>query len=271
MADLSKLLSHVSPERIYSELKGILMSPTPSVGIEMMLYTGALEVLLPELLPMAGFNQFSPYHDRNVFFHTMEVMDRTRAHLPLRLAALFHDAGKPHTFTMDDDGRGHFYDHEEESLRIADTVMERLKVDNKTRDMTLLLVGKHMTSLDMKKPVKIKRLIREFGKEDIHLFFEFKAADMAGKSTFASKHDKLTSLKTAVCKIIDNEEALDVKELAISGRELIDMGYPKGPIIGEVLDILLQEILANASLNYREYLMNRASELKEEHLGPGRN
>lgn len=271
MAELSRLLSHVSQERIYSELKGILMAPTPSVGIEMMLYTGALEVLLPELLPMAGFNQFSPYHDRNVFFHTMEVLDRTRAYLPLRLAALFHDTGKPHTFTMDDDGRGHFYGHEEASLEIAREVMERLKVDNKTRDTTLLLVGKHMTSLEMKKPVKIKRLIREFGKEDINLFFEFKEADMAGKSSYAIKYNKFTALKAKVDEIIENEEALDVKDLEISGRELIQMGYPKGPVIGEVLDILLQEVLANASLNSNDYLMERAQQLQEDHLDPGRH
>lgn len=220
---------------------------------------------------MAGFNQFSPYHDRNVFFHTMEVLDRTRAYLPLRLAALFHDTGKPHTFTMDDDGRGHFYGHEEASLEIAREVMERLKVDNKTRDTTLLLVGKHMTSLEMKKPVKIKRLIREFGKEDINLFFEFKEADMAGKSSYAIKYNKFTALKAKVDEIIENEEALDVKDLEISGRELIQMGYPKGPVIGEVLDILLQEVLANASLNSNDYLMERAQQLQEDHLDPGRH
>lgn len=266
MAELSRLLSHVSPERIYSELKGILMAPTPSVGIEMMLYTGALEVLLPELLPMAGFNQFSPYHDRSVFFHTMEVLDRTRAYLPLRLAALLHDTGKPHTFTMDEDGRGHFYDHENASLEIARNVMARLKVDNRTRETTLLLVGKHMTSLDMKRPVKIKRLIRDFGKENIPLFFELKEADMAGKSSYATKHGKFTALKEKVQEIIANEEALDVNDLAISGRDLIEMGYPKGPVIGEVLDILLQEILANSTLNTTNYLMGRARELKDAHL-----
>ncbi len=271
MSDLSRLLVHISSERIYSELTRILMTEKPSVGIELMLYTGALEVIMPELLPMAGFKQFSPYHDKDVFFHTMQVLDSTRPYLPLRLAALLHDSGKPHTFSMGEDGIGHFYGHEEASARIAKGILTRLKADNKTRETTLLLISRHMVSLDMKRPVKIKKLIKDFGRDNVDLFFEFKEADHAGKSSGAKADLRLIRMKERVHEIIDNKEPLELRDLVISGQDLLDMGFPRGRIVGDVLDELLAEVLANPDLNRMDYLSGRALELKENYNEPKRN
>lgn len=271
MSDLSRLLVHISSERIYSELSRILLTEKPSVGIELMLYTGALEVIMPELLPMAGFKQFSPYHDKDVFFHTMQVLDNTRPYLPLRLAALLHDSGKPHTFSMGEDGIGHFYGHEEASVRIAEGILTRLKADNKTRETTLLLIQKHMVSLDMKRPVKIKRLIRDFGPDDVNLLFEFKEADHSGKTGGDQADVKLAKLKDRVKEIIDNKEPLELRDLVLSGNDLLALGFPRGRIIGDILDELLFEVLANPDLNRMDYLSARALELKENYSEPKRN
>ncbi len=270
MSELSRLLVHISQERIWSELTRILMTERPSVGIELLLYSGALHVILPELLPMAGFQQFSPYHDRNVFFHTMQVLDNTRPYLPLRLAALFHDAGKPATFSMDEDGKGHFYGHESLSVDLARDIMIRLKVDNRTREQTLLLIRRHMTSLDMKKPVKIKRLIREFGKAEIELFFEFKQADHSGKAGGDTASAKFLQLRDKVRQIIADNEPLTLSDLAIRGQDLLQLGFPRGPIIGRVLDELLEEVLANPELNDPDTLRQRALQLKEKLNEPER-
>lgn len=264
MGELSRLLIHISQERIWSELTRILLTERPSVGIELLLYSGALQVILPELLPMAGFQQFSPYHDRNVFLHTMQVLDNTRPYLPLRLAALFHDAGKPATFSMDEEGKGHFYGHEALSVDLARDIMIRLKVDNRTREQTLLLIRKHMTSLDMKKPVKIKRLIREFGKDDIELFFEFKQADHSGKAGGDTASAKFLQLRDKVRQIITDNEPLTLSDLAIRGQDLLQLGFPRGPIMGRVLDELLEEVLANPELNDPDTLRQRALQLKEK-------
>ena len=271
MSDLSRLLVHISSERIYYELSRILSSEKPSVGIELMLYTGALEVIMPELLPMAGFKQFSPYHHKDVFFHTMQVLDNTRPYLPLRLAALFHDSGKPHRFSMGEDGIGHFYGYEEASYEIAKTILTRLKVDNKTRETTLLLIQKHMVSLDIKRPVKIKRLIKEFGPDNINLFFEFKEADHSGKTGGTKVDGRLIKLKDRVIEIIQNKEPLELEDLVITGNDLLAMGFTKGPLIGCVLNDLLIEVLANPDLNRMDYLGPRALELKENYNEPKRD
>ncbi len=270
MSELSRLLVHISQERIYAELSRILMTEKPSVGIELLLYSGAFHVILPELIPMAGFQQFSPYHDKNVFFHTMQVLDTTRPHLPLRLAALLHDAGKPQTFSMDASGKGHFYGHEEVSEKIALDVMTRLKVDNKTREQTLLLIRKHMTSLEMKRPVKIKRLIRDFGKDQIDLFFEFKEADHSGKAHSGSMDPKYDTLRRRVRQIIEQNEPLEISDLAISGQDLLDLGFRRGPVIGQTLETLMDEVLANPDLNERDYLCQRAQQLMEKAEGDRR-
>lgn len=270
MSELSRLLVHISQERIYAELSRILMTEKPSVGIELLLYSGAFHVILPELIPMAGFQQFSPYHDKNVFFHTMQVLDNARPHLPLRLAALLHDAGKPQTFSMDASGKGHFYGHEEVSEKIALDVMTRLKVDNKTREQTLLLIRKHMTSLEMKRPVKIKRLIRDFGKDQIDLFFEFKEADHSGKAHSGSMDPKYDTLRRRVRQIIEQNEPLEISDLAISGQDLLDLGFRRGPVIGQTLETLMDEVLANPDLNERDYLCQRAQQLMEKAEGDRR-
>lgn len=258
MTELSHLLEHISKERIYAELSHILMTEKPSVGIELLLYSGALHVIMPELMPMAGFQQFTPHHDKDVFAHTMQVLDATRAHLPLRLAALFHDAGKPKTFSMDENGKGHFYGHEEESSAIAEQVMTRLRVDHATREQALLLINRHMTSLEMKRPIKIKRLIRDFGKDQIDLFFEFKQADQAGKAKAGVMNPNYSTLYNKVQQIIADEEPLELSDLAISGRDLLDLGFQPGPLIGQTLETLLNEVLANPELNHMEYLSQRA-------------
>lgn len=258
MTELSPLLVHISQERIYAELSQILMTEKPSIGIKLLLYSGAMHIIMPELMPMAGFQQFTPHHDKDVFSHTLQVLDSTRAHLPLRLAALFHDSGKPKTFSMDDDGKGHFYGHEDESARIAEQIMTRLRVDHMTRKQALLLVSRHMTSLEMKKPIKIKRLIRDFGKDQIDLFFEFKQADQAGKAKAGVMNPNYATLYHKVRQIIADGEPLELADLAISGGDLLNLGFQPGPLIGQTLETLLCEVLANPDLNKIDYLTQRA-------------
>lgn len=271
MTELSRLLEHISQERIYAELSRILLTERPSVGIGLLLYSGALSVILPELVPMAGFQQFSPYHDKDVFFHTMQVLDNTRPYLPLRLAALLHDVGKPPTFSMDESGKGHFYGHEQLSEDLARQIMLRLKVDNKTREQTLLLIRRHMTSMDMKKPLKLKRLIRDFGPEDIDLFFEFKLADHSGKAGGGGIDPRFHAMRTKVRQILEDHEPLNLSDLAIKGSDLLNLGIPRGPQIGRILEELLDEVLANPDLNTPQYLLDRALQLKEKTDEPKRN
>lgn len=259
MAEKAPGLAKVSAERIFQELQKILLCDYPDLGLELMLYSGVLKVILPELLPMAGFRQFTSYHDKDVFFHTLEVVKNTRAELCLRLAALFHDSGKPAAYSMDEEGRGHFYGHEDLSRDIAEKVLKRLKVDQETSRKTLKLVAKHMVSPHMKKPVKLKQLINEFGPEEIGLLFELKAADQSAKPV---QKEADTDLAGRVQEILDRRDPLTLKDLAVTGQDLINLGIPPGPGLGSLLQDLLDEVLANPDLNDKDTLLRRALHLK---------
>ena len=263
MSDNSHLLNKISKERIYTELKKILMSPVPSIGLNLLLYSGVLKVILPELLPMAGFKQFSSFHDKDVWFHTMQVVDNTRPELSLRIAALFHDSGKPQSFSMDEKGKGHFYGHELISSKTADSVLTRLKADNETKALVKTIIDKHMVSLDMKKQIKIKRLITDFGKDKIDFFFEFKKADLGGKPGDPVDNEKFNILQNKVNSIIVNNEPLEIKDLKINGNDLLSLGYDNGPKIGIALNEMLQEVLNNPALNDEDELIKIALRLKE--------
>lgn len=149
-------LRFISVERIREELDNILMSDNPSRGISLLYHLGLMKYVLPELMPIAIFNQFNPHHDKDVLNHTLEVLENTPKSLPLRLAALLHDSGKPSTFTVDDKGIGHFYEHEKISAQIAKLALSRLKYDNKTISTVTKLISFHMVSLETKNELKLK-------------------------------------------------------------------------------------------------------------------
>lgn len=255
------LIKKVSVERIYTELSKILLSKKPSIGIRLLLNSSLLSYILPELLPMASFNQFSKYHDKDVFEHTLSVLDHVPNNLVMRLTALFHDSGKPYTYFMDEKGFGHFYGHEEVSTKIAFEALNRLKVDKKTINAVTLLISKHMVPLGIKKRVKIKKLINELGKENIDNFFDFKLADYGGK--IDDVDESYYNLKNKVREIIDLKEPLTVKDLAINGEDLKNIGFKNGPLIGETLNRLLEIVLTDPSKNTKESLLELIKEMKD--------
>jgi len=122
---LSKNIIDISEERIREELNKILMADIPSRGLKLLSSTDLLKYIIPELEMCVGFQQHNPNHDKDVFNHILSVVDNTEKDLILRLAALFHDIGKPETFSLDEDGVGHFYKHHLKSSDIADEVMKR--------------------------------------------------------------------------------------------------------------------------------------------------
>src|SRR5690606_6974016 len=119
-------LSTISVERIRDELEKILVAPGATAALRMMRALGMCELVLPEVVPTYDFEQ-NDFHVHDVWEHTLWVLDRSIPDLQLRLACLFHDTGKPHTLTVDDDGHRHFYKHELESERLCEQALERLK------------------------------------------------------------------------------------------------------------------------------------------------
>lgn len=253
----SSLLRNVSMERINVEFNKILLSEVPSKGIENLIVTDLINYIMPELKNTIGFDQHNPHHDKDVFHHTMAVLDSTESDLILRLAALLHDIGKPHSFTIDKDNIGHFYNHHKKGMEIAGKILKRLKYDKKTIDAVKILVKEHMNKLNETTHKSVKRLINRVGIDNTARLFKLQIADIKGSKT---PHDFSNIVRTIKLyeKILKEKQPLSVKELDISGYDLIELGVPKGKEIGIVLRYLLEMVLEKPELNKKEILIKEA-------------
>ena len=174
----SNHITKVAMERIADEFYKILLCPKPSRGIRLMEEMGILEILLPEIMPSIGFDQKNPHHEMNVYDHILCVLDNTPPILEVRLAALFHDIGKPHTMSVDEEGVGHFYGHDKVGADIAKKVLKRFKASNLLIDQVYALVREHMNHHADFKEKGIKRLIRRLGESEIFKLTALQKADI---------------------------------------------------------------------------------------------
>jgi len=255
----SKYLSNISMERIQEEFFKIMLSEKPSIGIRLLKDIGALEVFLPELLDAVGFNQHNPHHEMDVFEHTMCVIDAVEPILHLRLAALFHDIGKPHILTIDEKGVGHFYGHDKLGAQMAKDILKRLKASNDIIYKVSLLIDRHMTQHENLKEKGIKKLLAAMGEEEIFTLLKLQKADRLCSNRDANIDD-LIEREEKIKKIIENKEPYSVKHLAINGDDLINLGFSQGRIIGEILNYLLKKVIENSELNEREKLIEIVKE-----------
>lgn len=258
-----KNLLNISGERIGGELFKILLSTKPSYGIRLLNELEIIYILLPELTNSINFNQHNPHHDKDVFEHSLCVLDRVSPVIHLRLAALFHDIGKPYTFTRDNDGIGHFYGHHLVGAKIAWEILLRLKTSNKIIKKTTILIEKHMTAHDGFGEKGLKRLLSKVGKEDIFTLLELQEADRLCTNKDA-KIDDLIERRNKINEILEKSQAYEKNQLAINGSDVIKLGYPQGKIIGEILDYLFEIVLEDPEKNNREDLIQIIEEKYEK-------
>jgi tRNA nucleotidyltransferase (CCA-adding enzyme) len=250
----SYLLKKISAERIRDELSKILVSSKPSIGIRLLQSTNLLQYVLPEIIPCIGFNQQHPYHDKDVYDHTLSVLDNTPSRLPLRLSALLHDISKPDCFTIDGNGVGHFYTHEIKGAKAAENILTRLRFDNKTITAVSLLIKEHMAKNTPLIPSAIKRYINRVGIENLEDLFDLQVADIKGLKP-TDDFNAVFEIKNMVAKILEEKEPRKAEDLAIDGYDLINLGYTPGKELGDMLKSLLEQVIENPNLNTRENLL----------------
>ncbi|NMB28375.1 MAG: HD domain-containing protein [Tissierellia bacterium] len=257
-----ELITNISQERIREELNKILLSNNPSKGIKLLGGLELIDYIIPELSPCVNFNQYNLNHDKDVFEHTMAVLDNIEPKLELRLAALFHDIGKPDTFTLDESGIGHFYKHHKESARICRDVMTRLKYSNKEIEYVSELVYYHMIRYEKINSTIAKRFINKVGKDKIEDLFKLFIADRIGMNIPCVLND-IYKLKFECERVLSEKQPLGVKDLDINGYDLMEIGIPQGKAIGIILNSLLECVLENPELNNKNILLEIA---KNTHL-----
>lgn len=251
--DLSSSLNGISVERIREELFKILLSENPSYGIRLMKDLNILEIVIPELIDAVGFDQKNPNHDKDVFEHIMCVLDKTPPILSVRLAALFHDIGKPHTLSIDEKGIGHFYGHDKLGAKIAEKILLRLNLSRELIDKVTIMIKEHMSHHNNMKDRGLKRQISRVGKDNIFNLLELQKADRLCSSddvdiTFLFEREK------EIRRILDSNEPYEKSHLKIDGNDIIDLGFEKGKIVGEILNYLLERVMKNPELNEKEKL-----------------
>jgi len=247
--EYSQYLNEISIERINVELSKMLLVQKPSKAMLLLKKTGLLKNILPVIDDMYGFSQQNPYHEKDLFFHTMDVLDSVRDDLVLRLAALFHDSGKLYTKTVDENNIGHFYGHSELSFDIARDNLKRLRYSNNTIELVALLCKKHM--IDTRNITKkgIRKLILLFGKENICYLIELQRADSA--STTLGGDD---TLKNKVDEVLAEEDIFSLKDMDIDGNDVKNLGY-KGKEIGDILKYLFDKVMENPKINEKTILL----------------
>lgn len=251
--NLKQKLKNISAERVASELfKTIVQKNAHKIVFE---YVDVLGVVIPELLEMKGFLQHNPHHIHDVLKHTTVALEGASDDLIVRLAVLFHDIGKPDAFSMDELGFGHFYGHAKISEEKTRVILNRLKVDNKTKDEVLTLIKYH--DLDLQPTEKyVKRLCYKLGSLDLakKLILVQRADNFGQAPLHPERLLKFDEIDKILAKLEAEELSFSLKDLAVKGGDLMEIGK-QGKEIGECLKILLSAYLSGEVKNEKTSLL----------------
>ena len=257
ISETNEIVKKVSAERIRDELLKILQTPVPSVGIECMRKCGLLNLILPELDIAHGVDQ-NKYHMHDVYWHSLYTCDAAPIEIPLiRFTALLHDIGKVPSRGTGADGDFTFYNHEIIGTRMLKKIMKRLKFSNEDIERACNLSINHMFHYkDEWTDGAVRRFMRKVGVENIDELFRLRMADRQGNGSREGLPAPILKLQERIKKIITEENAITVRDLNINGNILMEQFNLKpGPVIGRILNELLEIILDYPEKNNQEILL----------------
>jgi tRNA nucleotidyltransferase (CCA-adding enzyme) len=284
MREWAPRLVHVSGERIggglasdgLGELSKLLLGAAPAKALRLARDTGALVQILPELEPAIGFDQESRYHELPLDEHLFRVVQATAdagARLRVRLAALFHDAGKPESAWRGTDGRLHFYAHaelgkrahEEIGAELVATALTRLRYPVRLAAAVTHIVREHMFDVPKRTlPLRARRFLARHGEDGAYDLLAHKDADLRGKRLVVSGRtlaelETLERFRAAVDE--ERTSVYRLQHLAVDGDDLIALGWKPSPELGAALASLLHAVIGDPTLNSRDWLLAEAERL----------
>lgn len=263
----ARFLKDISAERIQVELEKLLTSEHPEVIVNAY-ELGVTGVILPEFDLMMETPQNNPHHKYNVGIHTVEAMKAIEAEHILRWTMLLHDAGKPKARVQGPD-KDHFRMHPVIGEEIARTVLKRLKFDNQTVRQVTKLVQWHDRRFGSPQEVSkktVRRWVSELTPQLFSKLMKIQKADISAQSDYnrEEKEKILAETNELFFEILEAGDALSVKDLKITGKDLMEMGIPQGKEIGEFLNWLLDQVLLHPDFNTKENLIKMIREKRNE-------
>ena len=255
-----ELLRNISAERIREEFFKLICGKGATAVLRE--FYDVIAVFVPEILPCVGFDQNTRYHHLDVFEHTLAVIDGCdMSDRNLRLAAFFHDIGKPLCYSEDERG-GHFYGHDSVSADITDEVMLRLKSDNDTRKKVRRLVSEHMKLIEPTERA-VRRFISDHSDDDMERTLALMTADRLVCAPDNRDVTRIGEIRRIAATLRAREERISYKTLAVHGDDLIAIGIV-GKEIGRCLEYILSKVLDGELANGKEELLRAAKEWKKK-------
>ena len=252
-------LSRISAERIQAEVVKLLTSDHPEAW-RILYETGITAVILPEFDVCMETPQENAHHCFSVGEHILRTLPEVEPDKVLRLTMLFHDMGKPRVRVRDGEGTDHFIRHGEVSEEIAGTVLRRLKFDNDTVRRVRHLVRVHDYLQIAHTPRGVRRAVFRIGEDYFPDYLKVRRADILAQNPQGAR-EKLKSLaevERLYRQELEEQNCLSLKDLAVTGRDLIEAGMPAGPGLGSTLAGLLELVIENPECNTKEYLLKAA-------------
>ena len=254
--ELAPTLANISAERIQVELIKMLVSPNPGL-LRTAYELGITKVILPEFDELMKTTQETPHHMYTVGEHTLKAIESVRPDKILRLTMLFHDIAKPKMKTIDEKGVAHFKMHDVEGVGMTKTILRRLKFDNDTLGKVTKLVQFHDYRIPAE-PKRVRRAINKIGEELFPYYLEVRTADTLAQSEYLreEKLQNIRDMKGCYREILEKKECVSLKDLAVTGSDLIADGMKPGKELGAVLNQLLEMVLENPQLNTKARLLD---------------
>lgn len=258
------LLRRISAERVTSELKKLLCGP--DVRRVVLDETDILGEILPEILPLRGFDQRNPHHVYDILEHSAAVCEAVPPEPTIRTAALLHDLGKPDCFFLGEGGIGHFYGHAARGAELVDPLLRRLRFDNDSRERITALVRCHDMHIE---PTEkgVLRALRRLGPALFFPLVQLKRADALAHAPGSSRDERLAraaALEAFGRDLLARQACFSLKDLAVGGRDLLEAGYAPGPAVGQALNALLDAVTDGVVANEKAALLDYLVERKEK-------
>lgn len=257
----SGLLRGISSERLFAELCGLLQGGNAwRIVLD---YAEVLAEFIPELKEIIGFDQNNRYHCYDILEHTCRAMEHSPENLIVRLALLFHDIGKPSVSFVGKDGYTHYHGHEPAGAQMADKILLQLRAPNRLRERVVRLIDMHDIAVipDTK---HARRLLSKLSFEDANLLLDIKIGDRLAHAEDHRDLSKIHAMRALLEKLNSQEQCLSLKEMAIGGCELMELGVPAGKNLGILLERLLDMVINEEIPNQRNALLDAARRMIDE-------